>query len=56
MIAAVLVPIVLVIIFLLRTKLGDATYDQIVIAGFKWLFILTGAAFVCLYIYSHYLR
>jgi len=53
---AIVIAAVLGIIFIARKKMGDATYDQIVISAFKWLFIFSAAVLACLYIYSHYLR
>jgi hypothetical protein len=53
---AILIPIILGLIFLARSKLGNASYNNFVLTVFKWWIIASVAAFACLYVYSHFIR
>jgi hypothetical protein len=56
MTAAVVVPLVLAAIYLARGRLGDATYDRVVITIFKALFLTVGSAILCIVIYNRFFR
>lgn len=52
MTGGIIAVIVLGLIAIARTKLGDLTYDKIVITFFKWMFGLTAAFIIGAMIYN----
>jgi hypothetical protein len=56
MIGGLVALIVLGLIALARLRLGDASYEKIVLTLFAWLFGATAAFFIGAYIYSHVFR
>lgn len=49
-------PVVIGLIVLLRSKLGDTSYENLIVIIFKWWIGLAALGFSFLYIYSHYFR